>query len=115
MPVKLEQLRLDTLAVHDPRFEALFQKLIRDVVRDCEDRPNLPDKRKIKLEFELVPVFNSESRECDEVILSLGGNTALPKYKSDESRMRTAEGKLEFNPGIPDSIDQHPLPFEPKS
>lgn len=58
MAVKLEKLTLATLNIVDPRIEKMFQKHIRQVMEDVNNRPGEAKRRKITLTFDLTPVID---------------------------------------------------------
>ena len=110
MAVKLEQLKLENLAVVDPRIEAMFQKHVKTLVDDVMNRPGEKQKRKLLLEFEITPVIelDKDTGEChvEEVKVSLIGKSKVPTFQTRGFPMKVTKGGLLFNREIPEDLHQ---------
>lgn len=110
--VKMEQLKLSTLIVVDPRIEVLFQKQITRVAQDCLDRPLDAKERKVILEFQVKPQIDPETGDCDSVDVSIASEVKTPPYKTKAFPMRPTKAGLVFNAEVPDDLNQRGLEFE---
>lgn len=108
--VRFEQLKLNTLADLDGRIEALFQKHLSIIAADCMSRPTDETARKLKLEFELIPVSDpADPTVCDQVTLSVSGESTVPKYRTKTFQLCPTKAGFKFNHDLPEDIDQAAL------
>ena len=109
--VKLEQLKLETLGVVDPKIEVLFQKHVRHVVEDCMNRPHDGTARTISVEFALTPIPNPDDGSCDEVHVAVAAKSKVPTFRTKAFPMRPTKAGLLFNREVPENLDQPALGF----
>lgn len=120
MQINLVELDLNTL--HQLQDGAIFeqvQKLIKQAVADCENRPGEERARKVTLQLELKPV--TEYEEIDDthtrkvlsgLKLSLQMDVKCPTRKTIEFDCGVGEGHaLLFNPDSPHNHRQAALPL----
>lgn len=108
MPVKLESLRLDTLAGLDPRVEQLFQKHLTIIKADCTHRPNDLTPRKLTIELAFKPIPDDDGT-LDEVEIEVAAQSKCPVYKTKPFRLKPTRDGLMFNADIPSELDQPSL------
>lgn len=90
--------------------DAVFKATLKRVVSDLNDRPNDKTKRKIKIEFGLVPVPDSAGRDLEEVGVEVTVTDSLPKTKTKTFRMLPkADGSLVFNADFSGEPHQEPM------
>lgn len=104
--VKLDQLKLSTLIMVDPRIEALFQKQISKVANDCLDRPLDAKDRQVTLTFNVKPDIDPDSGDCDQVQVSIASEVKVPPYKTKAFPMRPTKAGLLFNTEVPENLNQ---------
>lgn len=113
--VQLQELSLDSIRAIDPTVDAMFQKIMRDLARDCELRPYDSKERSCTLKFKLIPVLDEATGELDYIELETEGKPGVPVYRTRKSQLRSEQGRLVFNADLPDSIDQTSLFHDPGS
>ena len=109
MPIDMQELTLDAIRELDPTIDAVFQKIIRDLARDCELRPYDSGVRTCGLKFKLTPVLDLSSGELDDIEFEVEGKPGIPIYRTRKTQLRSDQGRLFFNRDIPDELDQPPL------
>ena len=114
MPVKLDKLTLATLNIVDPRIEKMFQKHIRQVMEDVNNRPGEAKPRKMTLTFDLTPVIerNRDTGDCyvDTIRVALKAPPAkLPDFTTKGFPMKITANGLFFNKEIPEDLHQPSL------
>ncbi len=107
--IKFQELDLAAVAELDPLAAAMFKKIMRDLAKDCENRPYDTGARTCSLKFKMKPVPDNETRELDRILLEIEGTPSIPVYRTKPAQLRSDQGRLVFNVDIPDDIDQQPL------
>lgn len=107
--VKLEVLRLDSLALMYPQIEQLFQKHLSVVRLDLQNRPGDVTARKISLNFLCTPVKDVDTGDLDEVVLEVSAASTVPVFKTKKFHLKPIRDGLAFNSEIPDELDQPAL------
>lgn len=120
MEINLVELDLNTL--HQLQGGAIFeqvQKLIKQAVADCENRPAEDRARKVTIQLEMKPVTRIEDIDethrrlvLDGLKLSLQMDVKCPTRKTIEFDCGVGDGHaLLFNPDSPHNHRQAPLPL----
>ncbi len=109
MPIKTEELRLDTIGQLDPRMEKLFQSHIQRICADCRNRPTDKTVRKLVFQFDVEPVVDPETGECEQVNLTVEAQSKVPNWRTRTFPMAITGKGLEFNAHTPDALDQSNL------
>ena len=107
--IEQQELTFATLPEVDPTIAVLFKKLMRDLYRDCENRPYDDTARTCALKFKLVPVLDESTGELDYIDLVCEGKPSIPVYRTGKVQIRVNQGRGYFNRDLPDAIDQRPL------
>lgn len=106
----LQQLSLNTLNQVDyGKANIAFQRLIRQAVNDCIDRPGLKKARKVSLTLTINPVvtINGNTIDCDSVKGSFHLKTTLPNMETDPIDFGIrSNGDIVFNADAPDNHRQ---------
>lgn len=99
---------------------AAFDHEFQHIVRDCLDRPADKRKRKVTIEFEVIPVQPTEGRpDCEEIDVTAIVKSSVPKRQSKTYTMRPKhDGSVVFHPDIPedpnaDALFDPPAKFDP--
>lgn len=82
---------------------------IHQAYLDCESRPALAKAREVTLKMSLKPV--ADGRDLGKVYVNFDVKKAFPSQGLEVSMRPSGEG-LEFQPEIPDNVDQRPLEFD---
>lgn len=109
MAIRLAPLTFQSLCDADSRIAVLFDKLITDLAKDCENRPYDKGKRKVTLDFILTPKMDQETGELDTVEVTTEAKTSKPIYRMRPIQATTNKGQLLFNLDIPEDVDQTSL------
>lgn len=91
------------------RIDKLLAMHLARIAQDCMNRPGDKTKRKVTLEFEVSPVEDPETRECEHCKVAIECKSKVPTYRSKVFQMRVTKGGLLFNKDFPDSLHQAPL------
>lgn len=111
--MSFENLSLTNLNLLDyGKCNAAFQRLLKQAVQDCDDRPALKKKRKITLTLELEPVMSISGNtiDCESVKGSFQLKISLPNMQTDTIDFGIRNnGDLYFNPDAPENHNQHSM------
>lgn len=104
----LIELKLESLAdLDDGRVSVAFVEEIRRAVMDCQDRPGDTNKRIVRLQFEITPVREEKTGDCEQVHGEFHIESKVPKRKSKVYGFRVHRtGQLSFSKNSPDNPDQ---------
>jgi hypothetical protein len=106
----LQALSLDTLNQVDyGKASIAFQRLVRQAVQDCMDRPVLKKPRKVQLTMTINPVtvINGNTIDCESVKGSFQMKILLPNMETDPIDFGIRNnGDIVFNPDAPDNHKQ---------
>lgn len=107
----IETLQLSTIEKLDGRLEAMFQFHLERARADCMNRPADNTARKVILEFDITPVMDPETRECDATNVVMTGKSKVPDHKSATYKLGVDAKKkgLLFDIDSPEDIDQPSL------
>lgn len=107
--IELTELTIDTVREFDPTIDAMFQKIMRDLAKDCENRPYDANARTCGLKFKLTPVLDESSGELDYIEFECEGKPGVPVFRTRKAQLRSEQGRLLFNRDLPEAIDQQSL------
>lgn len=107
----LVELKLESLAdLDDGRVSAAYMEEIRRAVADCLDRPGDGNKRTVNLKFEITPVIEERTGDCELVHGEFHIESKVPKRRSKPYGFRVHKnGALSFSKNAPDNPDQHTI------
>ena len=102
VPVQLDKLdQLDWGALN-----MAFATHMKNVVKDCIDRPGEKKKRSITLKFVVEPE-HSDGGMCERVLLNASVASSIPAHKTADFQCApTKKGDLLVNPVSPAHVDQ---------
>lgn len=83
---------------------------IQHAVDDCRDRPAHAQARKVSVVCYIKPLIE-DGKPVRTAAVSFECDSKVPKVQSRTYEMKLTHNGLAFNPDIPDSVDQIPLPF----
>lgn len=113
MPAEKRPLSLHTLPDLDSGvIAAQFDEFIKQVLQDCDERPNDKSARKVSLELQFVPVPSATGQVADEVELSFHIASRIPKAKSRSYHMPLATRHNARGEAIPVAQFRKEDPFE---
>lgn len=91
------------------RIEKLLKKHLQLAALDCTNRPMDKTARQVILTFNIVPMVNPISQECEKTSVEIECKSKVPTHRSEPFQMQVHPNGLRFNEDFPDSIDQQPL------
>lgn len=106
---KVERVPLDFSNLRelaDGRIEAMLAVHLTRAARDCLDRPGETKPRKVTLQFEFVPVLESEGY-ADRADCAIACKSNLPNHVSPTVQVELNPQGFLFNKHVPESLDQH--------
>lgn len=92
------------------RVAIAFNQALRQILLDCQDRPELDKTRKVCLEVEISPVC--DQRELVSCDVEFNIKSSNPSKRTRTYPMLPTSDGLAFSPDIPDNPLQRPLGFE---
>ncbi len=90
------------------RVDRLLRFHLQRMSADLLSRPREKGKRKVTLEFSIVPVCNDEG-ECETAMVEIEAKGKVPLYRTKAYEMRVTNNGLLFNRDFPDAIEQPSL------
>jgi hypothetical protein len=106
MEFSLENLKLLDFGKIGVAFSAEVQR----VVKDCLDRPGDENARAVSIKFNFKPAAEPGSNDCEQVNVECEITSSVPKRRTKVYQMQPHHnGKLSFNPDLPDEPDQDTL------
>ena len=94
--------------------EAIKQDLAK-LVADMNDRPGLPDARKLMIELSFKPRVDNSGVSggvvCDGAVMRFKLKTVVPHRESANISLGMDETGLTVNVESPDNVDQHTMEF----
>lgn len=95
--------------IEDGKPAAMFDAAMRQVIRDCYERPGNKSKRTVNLSVSVVPIIEDDG-ECERVRFAFDCSSSTPKMSTKEYEGRvTRNGDLLISQEFADSVDQHSL------
>lgn len=106
----METLSLDTIANVDNGVVAVaFDKVLRTLQMDCEDRATLKKARVINLQVSLVPVADHDHLVRIDTQFHI--KSTIPEKSTVCYPMHVTNDGIQFRPEIGDNPGQRPLPY----
>lgn len=103
----LKRLTLATIAdIDGGRTRILFDRMLDQVKRDCQDRPGVRAPRKLRLTVNVAPAKESDGADVE---VSFEVTEILPKRASRTFSMDASRGGLYWNEASPDDAKQRTL------
>ena len=91
----------------------MFQKHVKHILDDVENRQGEAKARKLHLEIEIKPVIerDKETGDCrvEEIRFDLKGKAKVPDYQTRSYPMKITSQGLFFNREIPEDLHQPSL------
>lgn len=95
-------------SIDDGKVNALLKFHLQRAAQDCQSRPGDKTKRKVTLEFSVVPVAD-ETGQAFEAHVQIEVKSRVPTHRTKAFEMRLGRNGFVYNQDFPDDLDQPSL------
>lgn len=94
--------------IDDGKVDALLRAHLQRAAQDCQSRPGDKSKRKVTLEFTVIPIAD-ETGDAFQAYVQIEVKSKVPVHRTRAFEMRLGRNGFSYNQDFPEDLDQPSL------